>query len=46
MTRNPIGSTRFGNPMCNWFFIIKDFDIAFYADGNRPYLRGKMLREF
>ena len=34
-------STRFRNPICNFFFIIEDSDIANNADDNRPYLSGK-----
>ena len=39
------GPLLFNIDMCDLFFIIKDYDVANYADGNTPYLSGKNVEE-
>ena len=41
-----LGPLLFKIDICDLFFIIKDFYIANYADGNTPYLSGKNVEEF
>ena len=50
LSRVPQGSIHgqllFNIDICDLFFIIKDCDIANYADDNTPYFGGKMLSKF
>ena len=40
-----LGPLLFSTDICNLFFIMKDCDIANYADGNTPYFSGKNVEK-